>query len=239
MMCSLFECHHYVLCKFIQFAATLFYFQQLYFICSNVFLICSNFLICSMSLVGHRTIHLFSCYIFMIECHLFYKNRNKVKDTYVQYTQTDTIRQFRWSIGTNGTIDTNRTDDVIPMPIGAKWVLDQVIARYNYYLYSSFYKPTTNGVYPWYQRSLLVSIGQPRRRSALFTGLAAVNHNDQHCWSTLIINMIFQYKNLVLSNELIKVKLPPLKIWKADVSSVSPSSERIEELWVVVVYMRV
>ena len=46
-------------------------------------------------------------------------------------------------------------------------------------------------------------------------------------------------KNLVLSNELIKVKLPPWKIWKADVSSVSPSSERIEELWVVVVYMRV
>ena len=26
---------------------------------------------------------------------------------------------------------------------------------------------------------------------------------------------------------------------KADVSSVSPSSERIEELWVVVIYMRV
>ena len=39
--------------------------------------------------------------------------------------------------------------------------------------------------------------------------------------------------------ELIKVELPPCKIWKADVSSVSPSSERIEELWVVVVYMRV
>ena len=34
-------------------------------------------------------------------------------------------------------------------------------------------------------------------------------------------------KNLVLSNELIKVKLPPWKIWKADVSSVSPSSERL------------
>ena len=28
--------------------------------------------------------------------------------TYVQYTQTDTIRQFLWSIGTNGTIDSNR-----------------------------------------------------------------------------------------------------------------------------------
>ena len=32
------------------------------------------------------------------------------------------------------------------------------------------------------------------------------------------------YKNLVLSNELIKVKLPPWKISKADVSSVSPLS---------------
>ena len=47
------------------------------------------------------------------------------------------------------------------------------------------------------------------------------------------------YLNLVLSNELIKVELPPWKIWKDDVSSVSPSSERIEELWVVVVYMTV
>ena len=36
------------------------------------------------------------------------------------------------------------------------------------------------------------------------------------------------YKNLVLSNELIKVKLPPWKIWKADVSSVSPSLERTQ-----------
>ena len=37
-------------------------------------------------------------------------------------------------------------------------------------------------------------------------------------------------KNLVLSNELIKVELPPGKIKKADVSRVSPSSERME-LW--------
>ena len=42
-----------------------------------------------------------------------------------------------------------------------------------------------------------------------------------------------QIKSLVLSNELINVELPP------DVSSVSPSSERIKEFWVVVVYMRV
>ena len=43
--------------------------------------------------------------------------------------------------------------------------------------------------------------------------------------------VILQYlnKNLVLSNELIKVELPPWKIYKADVSSVSPSSQRIEE----------
>ena len=36
------------------------------------------------------------------------------------------------------------------------------------------------------------------------------------------------YENLVLSNELIKVELLPWKIWKADVSSVSPSSGRID-----------
>ena len=35
--------------------------------------------------------------------------------------------------------------------------------------------------------------------------------------------------NLVLSNELIKVELPARKIWKADVSSVGPSSLRAEE----------
>ena len=39
---------------------------------------------------------------------------------------------------------------------------------------------------------------------------------------------------MVLSYELIKVELPPGKIYEADVSSVSPSSERIEELWGVV-----
>ena len=33
-----------------------------------------------------------------------------------------------------------------------------------------------------------------------------------------------------------KVELPPWKIWKADVSSISPSSERIEELWVAVTF---
>jgi len=42
---------------------------------------------------------------------------------------------------------------------------------------------------------------------------------------------------LVLSNDLIKVELPPGKIKKADVSRISPSSERME-LWGVVVYMR-
>ena len=42
-------------------------------------------------------------------------------------------------------------------------------------------------------------------------------------------------KNWVLSNDLIKVELPPWKIWKADFSSVSPSSERIEKLWGAVV----
>ena len=34
-----------------------------------------------------------------------------------------------------------------------------------------------------------------------------------------------QNKSLVLSNELIKVELPPWKIWKAEVSSVSPLSQ--------------
>ena len=33
-----------------------------------------------------------------------------------------------------------------------------------------------------------------------------------------------EHGNLVLSNELIKIELPPCKIWKADVSSVSASS---------------
>ena len=46
--------------------------------------------------------------------------------------------------------------------------------------------------------------------------------------------VIYENKNLVLSNELIKVELPPLKIW-----SVSHSSDRIGELWGVVVYVRV
>ena len=46
-------------------------------------------------------------------------------------------------------------------------------------------------------------------------------------------------ENLVLSNVLIKVELPPKTIWKADVSSFSPLSERIEELWVLLVFMRV
>jgi len=40
-------------------------------------------------------------------------------------------------------------------------------------------------------------------------------------------------RNLVLSDELIKVELPPSKTEKADISSVSPSSERIDEFWVV------
>ena len=43
-------------------------------------------------------------------------------------------------------------------------------------------------------------------------------------------------ENLVLSNVLIMVELT---IWKADVSSFSPSSQRIEELWVLLVFMGV
>ena len=42
-------------------------------------------------------------------------------------------------------------------------------------------------------------------------------------------------KNLVLSNELIKVELPLWKIWKADVSSVSPSSELRSKSFTVVI----
>ena len=44
---------------------------------------------------------------------------------------------------------------------------------------------------------------------------------------------------LVLSNVLIKVELSPLTIWKTDVWSVSPLSERTEELWLLLVFMRV
>ena len=40
-----------------------------------------------------------------------------------------------------------------------------------------------------------------------------------------------KHENLVLSNELIKVELLPWKIWKADVSRVSPSSERMTFNW--------
>ena len=47
-----------------------------------------------------------------------------------------------------------------------------------------------------------------------------------------------KHENLVLSNELIKVELPSSNTWKADVSSVSPSSERVEELWMLLVFMR-
>ena len=45
--------------------------------------------------------------------------------------------------------------------------------------------------------------------------------------SRIVFQFYVFYENLVLSNELIKVELPPWKIWKADVSSVSPSSERM------------
>ena len=47
------------------------------------------------------------------------------------------------------------------------------------------------------------------------------------------------YKKLVLSNKLIMVELSPWKIWKTDVSSADLSSERIEELWMLLVFMRV
>ena len=35
------------------------------------------------------------------------------------------------------------------------------------------------------------------------------------------------HDNLVLSNELITVELPPSKIWRADVSNVCPSSDGV------------
>ena len=47
-----------------------------------------------------------------------------------------------------------------------------------------------------------------------------------------------KHENLVLSNEFIKVELPSSNTWKADVSSVSPSSERVEELWMLLAFMR-
>ena len=51
---------------------------------------------------------------------------------------------------------------------------------------------------------------------------------------------IINCRNLVaISNKLIKVELPPRKIWKAEVLSVSPPLERREELRVLVVFMRV
>ena len=47
-----------------------------------------------------------------------------------------------------------------------------------------------------------------------------------------------KHENLVLSKELIKVELLSCKIWKADVSSVSPSSERIENCSLLLLFMR-
>ena len=47
-----------------------------------------------------------------------------------------------------------------------------------------------------------------------------------------------KHENLVLSNEFIKVELPSSNTWKAGVSSVSPSLERVEELWMLLAFMR-
>jgi len=64
--------------------------------------------------------------------------------------------------------------------------------------------------------------------------LQFVSSASQNTTITSDVNVVLQIwgllgheKSLVLSNELINVELPPWKIWKADVSSVSPSSERI------------
>ena len=45
--------------------------------------------------------------------------------------------------------------------------------------------------------------------------------NETFYWDGLMIVM-----NLEISNELMKVELPPRKIWKADFPSVRPSSAR-------------
>ena len=64
--------------------------------------------------------------------------------------------------------------------------------------------------------------------------------NSHRSSLTIIKREALGRKNLLSSNELTKVELPPSKVQKADVSSVSPSSERIEELWGVVgLYERV
>jgi len=50
---------------------------------------------------------------------------------------------------------------------------------------------------------------------------------------TVMLRRWKKHENLVLSRELVKVELPPWKIWKADLSSVSPSSDRIDHFTVV------
>ena len=66
------------------------------------------------------------------------------------------------SIGTSATIDTDRI--VVPMPLWCKTssLLDQVIAFYNYYLYSLSNKRVTDEGYDG-DTNGLVSIGQPSR----------------------------------------------------------------------------
>ena len=59
---------------------------------------------------------------------------------------------------------------------------------------------------------------------ALFSSADAASSAILGCFGYQIPSV--SVTNLVLSNELIKVELPQRKIWKADVSSVSPSSER-------------
>ena len=99
-----------------------------------------------MSLVGHRTIQLFGCYIYVVVSLILESTKIEIKS---KILMSNIHKPIRFVISDDPLVQLILIeDDVIPMPIGAKRVLDQVIARCNYYLYSSFYKPTTNGVYP-------------------------------------------------------------------------------------------
>ena len=61
--------------------------------------------------------------------------------------------------------------------------------------------------------------------------LSAICRFDGKCGLSCFQSKVWRNKSLVLSNELIKVELPPWKVLKADLSSFSPSSEWVEELW--------
>ena len=77
---------------------------------------------------------------------------------------------------------------------------------------------------------VVVYLGSQQIRARYFFPLLVVYEKTQRAFYFLKklwcrVGGRVRHENLVLSNMWTKVKLPPSKIWKAEVSSVSPSSE--------------